>query len=199
LRLASIEEILPVLAELAEARLASVSEEGYLIYARDLSEFFLADIRSACRKIARQEREEGETAWPTLAKLRKRVLVAKESRETRITMRMLRPEVRQALVRDRKLDQLPDGDRQKLIDAGELVPIGDVMEKLSDRKLLSADCNVARTIEPSMPVEEMNNCPHCGNQASPLGSASLFQLADYYRKRAENALEREQEESEETQ
>jgi hypothetical protein len=40
-------------------------------------------------------------------------------------------------------------------------------------------------------VTPFTECPHCGNQASPLGSVDLRRLAAYYTKKAERAEDRE--------
>lgn len=57
------------LTGLAEARQAAVSQQTYNLYAAHLAEFEDADVKAAARYIARKERADGETAFPSLGKL----------------------------------------------------------------------------------------------------------------------------------
>lgn len=61
--------LVALLAGLAEARQANVSDRTYELYSAALSGFPEADVRALVERIARERRREGETAFPSLGQL----------------------------------------------------------------------------------------------------------------------------------
>jgi hypothetical protein len=57
------------LARFAEARQACLSDLTYTVYAEELSEFDMRDVRSALRELAREPKSDFQTAFPDLGTL----------------------------------------------------------------------------------------------------------------------------------
>lgn len=155
-----------------------MEEIEYEIYSSDLMEFELPDVFSALDRIGKTVPGQYESRFPDSATLIKAVRDRADMRRTRITPEQLRPEVREALQRSREYE----------LGQGERVPIGNILEDGKLKELCGGNSPVSR---PSQPLKEIEPCAHCGFATSSQDSATLFRMADYYRKLAENAAERE--------
>lgn len=147
-----------------------------VIYASDLEQYDIRDVRKACERIGRTEREDGETSFPTIGRIVAEVKEAKRIRDIAERVYVPRPEVKAALE--------ANADKQRRIDAGEKLERFDVggliSEGLKQKMLKEADEPVE--VKPS-PV-----CPHCKIAAIMIGDAvALRKMEAFYRDKAERA------------
>lgn len=151
------------------------------VYSDDLMEFELDDVLAVLDRIGGTLCQQYESVIPGSNKIVDEIKQRQSNRATRIRPEQLRPEARKAIA---------DVQEYKRLEAiGDLEPFS-IKELLdSNPKLLGMESH-----KPALPrvVPEMAEaCPHCGFEPSPQSSATLFRLSDYYRKRAENASEKE--------
>jgi len=59
--------LVPIFMAVAEARQATLNEEGLKLYCRELADFDIRDIRLAARQLSTEPRKDGATAYPDLA------------------------------------------------------------------------------------------------------------------------------------
>ena len=82
--------LVKLLAGLAEARQASVSDKTFRMYARHLAEFDVADVKEAVRQIAITARGEGETAFPAMGNIIDKVFYVRKVRVKEMANRRMR-------------------------------------------------------------------------------------------------------------
>ncbi len=82
--------IVKLLAGLAEARQASVSDKTFRMYARHLAEFEYADVQEAVRQLARMGRADGETAFPAMGQIIDKVFAIRKIRVRDMAIKLLR-------------------------------------------------------------------------------------------------------------
>jgi hypothetical protein len=77
-----LKQLLQELVRLAEARQVPITPETQIIYAEELIEFELCDLKSACRTIRRRPKGKFETAFPDLG-----TIIAETESATRARLR----------------------------------------------------------------------------------------------------------------